>query len=91
MNVSLDKSIDRINNPETTVRLHPLGLYDRVICTDNYQTKYICIDENLSINPCDTIDTNATIIFEKSINPQVDPRTYVCIKVGNKQREQLVI
>lgn len=71
--------------------LHRLGLYDRVVFVDSYNTKYVCVYDDSSIIPCDEIDINSPIIFEKSINPQVDPRTYVCIKVGDKQREKLVL
>ena len=74
-----------------SLRYHKLGLYDRVMFVDDPKTKYVLVDEQSSIIPSDTIDVNADVIFEKTINPQIDPRTYVCIKVGDKQRERLII
>ena len=84
----------KLNKPMTgkceLLRAHKICLYDRVMFLDA-KTKYVHIYEDTSIVPCDTIDTNAHIIFERTINPQIDPRTYVCIKVGDEQRERLVI
>lgn len=72
------------------LRVHQICLYDRVKFID-VNTRYVCIYDDLSIIPCNDIDANAPLIFEKTINPQVDPRTYVCIKVKDQQRNPLAI
>lgn len=72
------------------LRAHRIFLYDRVMFLDA-KTKYVHIYDDTSIIPCDTIDTSAPVIFERTTNPQIDPRTYVCIKVNDEQRNPLVI
>ena len=72
------------------VRLYPLCLYDRVMFM-NANTKYVCIYNDSSITLCNDIDINAPVIFERTINPEIDRRIYVCIKVEDEQREPLVI
>ena len=67
-----------------------INLYDRIIFTENYNTKYVCVYNN-SIIPLNDIDINAPLILERTINPEIDPRTYVVIKVGEKQRDPLII
>lgn len=68
-----------------------IGLYDHIRFADELATKqYICAYKNSKMwTPLDTIDKNAYIIFERTINPDLDPRTYVCIKIGNQMRENL--
>lgn len=67
-----------------------LNLYDRIIFKYNYNTKYVCFNNN-SLTPCDDIDVNAPLILERTINPEIDPRTYIVIKLGDKQRDPLII
>ena len=76
---------------DNKVRCHLLGLYDRVGFVDEFATKkYICIyEDSPTLTPRDTIDRTACVIFERTINPYVDPRIYICIKIGNKMREDL--
>lgn len=74
--------------PDTYVK--KLDLYDRVIFVDDVKSKYVCLYED-----CNTlIDRNdlegtESVVFEKTINPCINPRTYVCIKIGDKCREDL--
>ena len=75
---------------DSYVQVHEIRLYDRVMFLDA-TTKYVCVYDDSSMIPCNDIDINASAIFERTINPQVDPRTYVCIKIKDKQREPLII
>ena len=80
---------------EANIFARQIHLYDRLWFGDN-TAKYICWrkDESLgkdvgrliySNNP----DKNSDIVFEKTINPEIDPHCYVCIKCGNECREDL--
>lgn len=70
--------------------LKKLDLYDRVVFVDNFKSKYICLYENSNeLVHQNSLDGTEYVVFEKTINPQIDPRTYVCIKVGSECREDL--
>ena len=67
-----------------------LDLYDRVIFVDNFKSKYVCLYENSNtLVAQNNLDGTELVVLEKTINPQIDPRTYVCIKVGSECREDL--
>lgn len=67
-----------------------LNLYDRVLFTDNFKSKYVCLyTTSNTLIALNSLTGLEYIVFEKTINPKIDPRTYVCIKVGNKCREDL--
>lgn len=68
-----------------------IGLYDRLRFADELAIKnYICAYQNSQTwIPLDTIDKNAYMIFERTINPDLDPKIYVCIKIGDQMRENL--
>lgn len=67
-----------------------LDLYDRVIFVDDFKSKYVCLyaDSNTLVAQ-NNLDGTECVVLEKTINPQIDPRTYVCIKVGSECREDL--
>ena len=69
--------------------VHELKLYDRipynVLIKSNWKkTKYINYISNNFYTESENPDSNAIIIFEKSI---VDEYTYVCIKLGDEMRK----
>ena len=67
-----------------------LDLYDRVIFIDDFKSKYVCLYENSNtLVAQNNLDGTEYVVLEKTINPQIDPRTYVCIKVGSECREDL--
>jgi hypothetical protein len=67
-----------------------LDLYDRVIFVDDFKSKYVCLYESSNtLVAQDHLDGTECVVLEKTINPQIDPRTYVCIKVGSECREDL--
>ena len=75
-----------------TYVVQEICLYDCILCfddDDSLETYINCYKD--SCVKSNQIDINAPIIFERTINPQIDPRTYVCIKVGDKQRDPLII
>ena len=68
-------------------------LYSRRYFANN-PTKYICWykDEDIGKNAGRLVyseqpDPNADIIFEKTINPELDPHGYICIKCGDEWRD----
>ena len=64
-------------------------LYDRVFF-GNIATKYICwYADTRYLNCTDEPDMNAHCIFEKTINPDLDPGWYVCVKCGDEYRANL--
>lgn len=76
------------DTPATYVK--KLNLYDRVIFIDDFKSKYVCLYEDSNILfTQNNLNGTECVVLEKTINPQIDPRTYVCIKVGNKCREDL--
>ena len=76
------------DTPATYVK--KLDLYDRVIFLDNFKSKYVCLYESSNtLVVQDHLDGTECVVLEKTINPQIDPRTYVCIKVGSECREDL--
>lgn len=67
-----------------------LDLYDRVIFVDDVKSKYVCLYEDANtLLAQNHLNGTECVVLEKTINPQIDPRTYVCIKVGNECREDL--
>lgn len=67
-----------------------LNLYDRVIFVDDFKSKYVCLYEDSdTLVAQNNLDGTECVVLEKTINPQIDPRTYVCIKVGSECREDL--
>lgn len=79
---------------ETSISKLPcitIGLYDRLRFADELAIKkYICAYKNSKIwTPLDTIDKNAYMVFERTINPNLNSSIYVCIKIGDKMREDL--
>ena len=67
-----------------------LDLYDRVIFVDDFKSKYVCLYEDSdTLVAQDNLNGTECVVLEKTINPQIDPRTYVCIKVGSECREDL--
>lgn len=79
-----------ITRDTPTTYVKKLDLYDRIIFTDDFKSKYVCLyeDSNTLIIQ-NNLNGTEYVVLEKTINPQIDPRTYVCIKVGNKCREDL--
>ena len=76
------------DTPTTYVK--KLDLYDRVIFIDDFKSKYVCLYENSNtLVTQNNLDGTECVVLEKTINPQIDPRTYVCIKVGSECREDL--
>ena len=76
------------DTPATYVK--KLDLYDRIIFTDDFKSKYVCLyEDSNTLVAQNNLDGTERIVLEKTINPQIDPRTYVCIKVGNECREDL--
>ena len=76
------------DTPATYVK--KLDLYDRVIFVDDFKSKYVCLHEDSdTLVAQNNLDGVECVVFEKTINPQIDPRTYVCIKVGSECREDL--
>ena len=76
------------DTPATYVK--KLDLYDRIIFVDNFKSKYVCLHEDSNtLVPQDNLNGTECVVLEKTINPQIDPRTYVCIKVGSECREDL--
>lgn len=76
------------DTPATHVK--KLDLYDRVIFVDDFKSKYVCLYESSNtLVAQDHLDGTECVVLEKTINPQIDPRTYVCIKVGSECREAL--
>lgn len=76
------------DNPTTYAK--KLDLYDRVIFIDSFESKYVCMYKGSNeLVAKNNLDGTECVVFEKTINPQVDHRTYVCIKVGNECREDL--
>lgn len=76
----------------SAIYVKELNLYDRVIFTDNFKSKYVCLyaaSNTLIVQ--NSLTGMEDVVFEKTINPQIEPRTYVCIKVGSKCREDLKI
>ena len=79
-----------IGKDTPTTHLKKLDLYDRVIFVDNFKSKYICLYENSNeLVHQNNLNGTEYVVFEKTINPQIDPRTYVCIKVGSECRKDL--
>lgn len=74
----------------TYQHVRQLNLYDMIIFNNDYKTKYVCFNDDCLV-PCNEIDANAGLILERTINPEIDPRTYVVIKIGDKQRDPLII
>lgn len=71
-------------------RLKKLDLYDRALFVDDFKSKYVCLYEGSNtLVAQNNLDGTECVVFEKTINPQIDPRTYVCIKVGSECREDL--
>lgn len=67
-----------------------LDLYDRIIFVDDFKSKYVCLyEDSNTLVAQNNLDGTECVVLEKTINPQIDPRTYVCIKVGSECREDL--
>lgn len=78
-----------IKSYDRETRAYKLCLYDRLIFNSELTTKtYINVYPDQFI-PSNTPDITADAIFERTINPNLNPRIYVCIKVGNEYREDL--
>lgn len=76
------------DTPATYVK--KLDLYDRVIFVDDFKSKYVCLyADSDTLVAQNNLDGTECVVLEKTINPQIDPRTYVCIKVGSECREDL--
>lgn len=76
------------DTPATYVK--KLNLYDRIMFVDDFKSKYICLYEGSNtLVAQNNLDGTECVVLEKTINPQIDPRTYVCIKVGSECREDL--
>jgi hypothetical protein len=76
------------DTPTTYVK--KLDLYDRVIFIDDFKSKYVCLyEDSNTLVAQNNLDGTECVVLEKTINPQIDPRTYVCVKVGNECREDL--
>lgn len=67
----------------------PITLYGRYFFEDN-STKYICWYQNTKqLAHLNEPDINATLIFEKAINPVWGPHGYVCIKCFDQYRKNI--
>lgn len=67
-----------------------LDLYDRVMFIDDFKSKYVCLYEDSdTLVAQNNLNGMERVVLEKTINPQIDPRIYICIKVGNECREDL--
>lgn len=73
-----------------TAYVKKLDLYDRIIFTDDFKSKYVCLyEDSNTLVAQNNLNGTECVVLEKTINPQIDPRTYVCIKVGSECREDL--
>ena len=73
------------------VRLYPLCLYDKFKFIGELATKkYVCVyTEQWQFIPTDAPNKTADVIFERTIDPNLDSKIYVCIKLGDEMREDL--
>lgn len=81
--------VSMVENTSTTYAVK-LDLYDRIRFIDAFESKYVCLYEDSNqLVAQNNLNGTESVVFEKTTNPQVDPRTYVCIKVGSECREDL--
>lgn len=67
-----------------------IDLYDRIIFMDDFKSKYVCLyEDSNTLVAQNNLNGTECVVLEKTTNPQIDPRTYVCIKVGSECREDL--